>query len=224
MTLVDSAVGIAATLQAALAEVGVAIVPEQVWPFIGVPLEATLAGLGLSVDAGTVVARYRQLYPLTGVPVTTLLPGAAEAVEAVHARGGRVLVVSAKVEPAVRAVLARVGLDRGDRAVDEVAGGLFAAGKGGRLAASGAEVYVGDHPGDVEAARAAGAVAVAVTTGPHPAGELRACGPDVVLTDLRAFPDWLAGFDAGRTGEGLGSRRPTRPSGAAGSERGCPRR
>ena len=146
-----------------------------------------------------VVARYRQLYPRIGVPSITLLPGAAEAFEAVHALGGQVMVVSAKVEPAVRAVLRHVDLGCGGvRSADQVAGGLFGAQKGVRLAASGAHVYVGDHPGDVEAARVAGAVAVAVATGPCGATELAACGADVVLADLRSFPGWLAGFDAER--------------------------
>jgi phosphoglycolate phosphatase len=54
----------------------------------------------------------------------------------------------------------------------------------------GAGIFVGDHPGDVAAARAAGAVAVAVATGPFPAQGLAEA--DVVLADLTAFPAWLA--------------------------------
>lgn len=203
MTLVDSSAGIAATLQAALAEVGVEITPEQVWPTIGVPLETALATIAPQVDRAAVVARYRELYPRTGVTSTTLLPGVAEAFRAVHARGGRVLVVSTKVEPAVRAVLRHVGLDRGESGADEVAGGLFAAEKGVRLVAARADAYVGDHPGDIEAARVAGAAAVAVATGPHTAAQLAACGADAVLDDLTAFPGWLADFEAVRAGRGL---------------------
>jgi phosphoglycolate phosphatase len=195
MTLVDSRAAIGATLQAALAEVGVGIAPEQAWPYNGVPLELTLDALAPHVDKVRVVARYRELYPRIGVPPTTLLPGAAQAVAAVHARGGRVLVVSTKVASAVRDVLAHVGLDRGAVGVDEIAGGLFGAEKGIRLAAAGAQVYVGDHPGDVEAAKVAGAVSVAVATGPHDAEQLAACGADVVLPGLRDFPDWLARFE-----------------------------
>jgi phosphoglycolate phosphatase len=201
MTLVDSSAGIAATLQAVLAEVGVEIVPEQAWPYNGLPLVETFEGLAPEADRVVAAARYRQLYPRLGVGLTTLLPGAVEAFRAVHAHAGRVLVVSTKVEPAVRAVLRQVGLDRGPQAADEVAGGLFAAEKGVRLAAAGAHVYVGDHPGDVEAARCAGAVSVAVPTGPHSAAELTACGAEVVLPDLTAFPQWLAGFEEDRAGQ-----------------------
>jgi phosphoglycolate phosphatase len=194
MTLVDSAAGIVATLAAACAEQGVEVDPGEVWRWIGVPLEATLAAIAPDVDPVATAARYRALYPAYGVRPTTLLPGAAQAVEAVHDLGGRVLVVSTKIEPAVRAVLDHVGLDAGRRAPDLVVGGLFAAAKGVRLAAEGADVYVGDHPGDVEAAVVAGATSVAVATGPHPAADLVAAGADVVLADLTAFPAWLRAF------------------------------
>ena len=55
----------------------------------------------------------------------------------------------------------------------------------------GAQVYVGDHPGDVVAAIGADAVSVAVSTGPTPAAELSAAGADVVLESLASFPEWL---------------------------------
>jgi phosphoglycolate phosphatase len=46
--------------------------------------------------------------------------------------------------------------------------------------------------GDVVGARGAGAVAVAVATGPTSRADLEAAGADVVLDDLSAFPDWWA--------------------------------
>lgn len=194
LTLVDSAAAIVATLQAALAEVGVEITPEQVWPTIGVGLQEALLDLAPDVDAQAVVSSYRQLYPRYGVPITTLLPGAAEAFRAVRRHGGRVLVVSAKIESAVRASLHHVGLDVAELAPEEIVGGLFGAAKGVRLAEAGADVYVGDHPGDVEAARVAGAVSVGVATGPHSADALLAHGADIVLPDLTAFTPWLDEF------------------------------
>jgi phosphoglycolate phosphatase len=191
MTLVDSAAGIAATVQVALAEIGHHVTAEQLWPLVGVPLETALAAVAPGIDAVAIARRYRQLYPDHGIPPITVLPGAAAALEAVHAAGGRVLVVSAKVEAAVRQVLAHVGLDQPPLAPDLVAGGRFATAKGTLLRREGADVYVGDHPGDVEAARVGGAVAVAVATGPYSPEELVEAGADVVLPDLRAFPRWL---------------------------------
>lgn len=186
MTLVDSREGIAATLQATLGEYGVSATAAELWPLMGVPLDQVLAPFLAPEHIAAATARYRVLYPALGVPLTTLLPGAAEALATVRAFGGRVVVVSAKAEPAVHLVLDQVGIS-----ADVVAGDLFAQAKAGALAAHGVSVYVGDHTGDVAGALAAGAAAVAVTTGPVAADELRAAGAHVVLDTLLDLPHWL---------------------------------
>jgi phosphoglycolate phosphatase-like HAD superfamily hydrolase len=45
---------------------------------------------------------------------------------------------------------------------------------------------IGDHPNDINAARANGVACVAVATGLSPADELRAHGPDYLVDDLRS--------------------------------------
>jgi pyridinium-3,5-biscarboxylic acid mononucleotide sulfurtransferase len=186
MTLVDSRAGIAGTIQAVLAELDVRITDEQVWQGIGTPLQQMFGPFVPAHQMADAVLRYRELYPTTGVPGITLLPGAAEAFAAVRALHGRVVVVSTKVESAVRLVLDHVGL-----AADVVVGGLYGPDKGLALAEHGVSVYVGDHLGDVAGARAAGATSVAVATGPHTADVLRSGGADVVLASLTELPAWL---------------------------------
>ena len=186
LTLVDSADGIVVTFAESARRVGVSIDPEAMRPLIGAPLETACEALLPPHLVAPVVCRYRELYSTLGVPRTTLLPGAAQAVAAVRAHGGRAVVVSAKIQPAVDAVLEHVGLD-----VDEAIGGLYAAAKGEALRAHGATAHVGDHPADVVGAHAANAVAVGVTTGFHDAAALWAAGADVVLTGLADFPHWL---------------------------------
>jgi phosphoglycolate phosphatase len=198
LTLVDSTEGIAATFAAAVAAcpggAGISITRAQIWPYIGLPLEATVAGLVPQIDPDLLVHEYRSRYAEIGVPLTRLLPGAEQALRAVREAGGRVLVVSAKAEVGVRDVLTEVGLDQPDVRPDLVVGGLFGAAKGKRLIVEGADVYVGDHSGDVQAARVAGALSVVVCTGPESATTLAAVGADVILDDLLAFPNWLATF------------------------------
>jgi phosphoglycolate phosphatase len=198
MTLVDSTDGITATLAAAVAASpggeGVRIGREEVWPWVGLPLEATVAALAPSTDPDRVIREYRARYAEIGVPMTRLLPGATEALGAVREAGGRVLVVSAKAEIGVRDVLIEVGLDQPEVRPDVVVGGLFGAAKGDRLIVEGAQVYVGDHSGDVQAARVAGALSVVVCTGPQSAATLATAGADVILEDLRGFPEWLSTF------------------------------
>lgn len=58
--------------------------------------------------------------------------------------------------------------------------------------AAGEVVVVGDTVLDVAAARANGAVAIAVATGGQTAAQLAAAGADVVLASLHELPGWLA--------------------------------
>ncbi|HMG30964.1 MAG TPA: ATP-dependent sacrificial sulfur transferase LarE [Jiangellaceae bacterium] len=189
LTLVDSADGVVATFVEAGRRLGVTVDAEAVRATIGVPLEDAMARFLPTHLADDGVRIYRELYPTMGVTSTALMPGATEAVAAVHAHGGRAAVVSAKIQAAVDAVLDHVGLD-----VDDAVGDLYADAKGDALRVNGATAHVGDHPGDMIGARAAGVVAVGVTTGSHDATALRAAGADVVLADLLDFPHWLDEF------------------------------
>src|SRR5205085_10262253 len=123
---------------------------------------------------------------------TELLPGVRDAIGAVHARGGKVIVITAKETTNAQMHIEHLGLP-----ADEVLGLRYADGKTDALREHGASVYVGDHLSDVRAAQRAGVLSVAVTTGPFAAEALTEAGADVVLPNLIGFPDWLAGtFDA----------------------------
>ncbi|MGH3318948.1 MAG: ATP-dependent sacrificial sulfur transferase LarE [Streptosporangiaceae bacterium] len=186
LTLVDSRAGIAAVADALSAESGVPIDTPAIVDSIGSPLSEELSRWFPPDRVSWAADRFRILYPELAVPRSTLLPGAAEAVAAVRRLGGRPVVVSAKYEPNVRATLEHVGLD-----VDEVVGSRYGGDKGTALREYRTSVYVGDHRGDIEAARAAGAVGVGVATGRLDAAALRSAGADVALADLTEFPGWL---------------------------------
>jgi uncharacterized protein len=186
MTLLDTRPGIAAAFRALSDETGVPIDTDAVTSRLGPPLEQELA-LWYPVErVAGLVTRYRELYPEHAIDPSELLPGAREAVDAVRAQHGRVVVVTAK-----HPRLARLHLDRVGLAVDEVVGLAWQDGKATALADRGAAVYVGDHRADVLAGRSAGAAAVAVATGGIDAATLAAAGADVVLPDLTGFPAWL---------------------------------
>ncbi|WP_030591185.1 HAD family hydrolase [Streptomyces globisporus] len=193
MTLIDSRPGIAAAFRVLSAETGVPIDEELVVSRLGPPLETELAHWFPAEQVAAVGDRYRQLYPDHAIAPSTALPGARESVDAVRALGGRAIVVTAKYEPNAKLHLAHLGIEP-----DTVIGSLWAEAKGEALREHAARVYVGDHVGDVRGAREAGALSVAVTTGPCDERELRTAGADVVLADLTEFPAWLAAFAAER--------------------------
>lgn len=191
MTLVDSADAIVDGVRHACEQHGVE--PDDAWvrSTVGLPLDQVFAVLLPDVPYADPLALYRARYLSHGLAMQSLLPYAREVLHAVTADGWDVVVVSAKKDTHVQRVLEVVGLDG---YVGTVVGERFGDEKGETLREHGAEVYVGDHTGDVVGARLAGAVAVAVATGPTSADELRDAGADVVLDDLTGFLPWWRGF------------------------------
>ncbi|MGW0860296.1 HAD family hydrolase [Streptomyces sp. NPDC002690] len=194
MTLIDSRAGIKANYLALSAETGVPIDADLVVSRLGPPVDEELTNWFPADRVAATADRYRETYPRHAIVPTTAMPGARAAIEAVQALGGRAIVVTAKFQPSAELHCTHLGLTP-----DLVIGSLWAEAKGKALLAEGAQVYVGDHVGDVRGARVAGAVSVGVTTGPCDAEELRAAGADVVLSDLTAFPAWLREYEARRT-------------------------
>ena len=180
LTLVDSRPSVVAVAELLAQEYGVAI-DGHLWASrLGPPLEQELAHWVAPELVDEVADRYRALMREHGVALSVALPGAAEAVEAVR-RHGRAVVVTAKQKALAEQTLAFLGIE-----VDAVHGWLWGPKKAEALLAECATVYVGDHPHDVDGARAAGAVSIGVRTGgSEPAGA------DVVLDDLTAFPEEL---------------------------------
>ncbi|MEU5363274.1 HAD family hydrolase [Streptomyces sp. NPDC005925] len=187
MTLIDSRPGIRACYRALSERTGTYIDADLAVTRLGPPLAEELAHWFPDGEVAAVADMYRAMYPTTAIATSPAMPGAREAMAAVRQAGGRAIVVTAKYEPNAKLHLAHLGIEP-----DAVVGGLWAEQKAEALREYGAGIYVGDHLGDVRGARTAGALAVAVATGPCDATELRRAGADVVLADLTEFPAWLA--------------------------------
>jgi uncharacterized protein len=186
MTLIDTRPGIAAVWDALAAETGVVIDSADAVSRLGPPLDEEMERWFPAHRIAEMGERFRVLYPGLAVEPTPAFAGARAAIDAVHRHGGRVLVVTGKYGPNAQLHLDHLGLH-----VDDLVGWLWGAEKARALLEHGASIYVGDHLGDIEGARAANALSVAVPTGPITAHELRAAGADVVLDDLAGFPTWL---------------------------------
>ena len=199
MTLIDSQQGIGEVYRVLTAETGVPIDADLASSRLGPPLETELAEWFPAADVPAMATRYREIYRSYAIERTPLLPGAAEAVDAVHAAGGRVIVVTSKFTGNARLHLDHTGLD-----ADELVGSAHGDGKRDALLQFRAHWYVGDHVADMRSARAAaeiapelGIVAVGVTTGPCDARELADAGADDILPDLVGFPGLLAKRESG---------------------------
>jgi phosphoglycolate phosphatase len=188
MTLIDPRPGMVRVLDELAQETGLPLDGEHFAANLGPPLDHVLRGFGVPEElVPGMVARFRELYPEIVVPATVALPGAADALAAVRALGGRILVVTGKYRPNAAKHIAALGWE-----VDWLVGELWAGGKADALRTHGASIYVGDHVGDMIGAVAAEVYPVGVLTGPCDEEQLRAAGAELVLPDLTGFADWLA--------------------------------
>jgi phosphoglycolate phosphatase len=192
MTLIDSRPGIKAAYQALTAKTGVYVDADLVIDRLGPPLRHEMAQWFPADRVEEAVTTYRALYPDYAIEPTVPMPGALSALDAVRAFGLRVVIVTSKLGR-----LARLHLDHLGLAADEVVGDLFAEGKGAALIEHGVRWYVGDHVGDMVAARTAQVPGIGVTTGPCSADDLRAAGAAYVLPGLTGFPALLRDIAVG---------------------------
>lgn len=187
MTLIDSRPGIAAVFRALSAETGVYIDADAAVTRLGPPLDLELSNWYPTAAVPEMADRYRALYPTIAIEPTTLMPGVASSIEAIRAVGGRVIVITSKFAGNAALHLEHCGI-----VADELVGWAFADGKRDALRQHGAHAYVGDFIADMVAARSAGSMAIGVVTGPSSEQELISAGADVVLSNLRQFPEWFA--------------------------------
>jgi phosphoglycolate phosphatase len=192
MTLIDPRRSIRSALHALGDESGTAIDVELVVSTLGPPLETALSPWFSGGALEQACWRFRQLHgPILEVE-TDPMPGAVQAVRAVSDVGGKTVVITAKYEPHAHSSLRAVGI-----VADAVVGWRYGPAKGEALRDHDAQIYVGDHPADIVAARVGGTLSVAVATGATTRSDLEEAGADVVLPSLLAFPSWLEGWLAG---------------------------
>jgi len=183
MTLIDSRPAILASFAAVARETGVPLDLEQADARLGIKLEDEL-GYWFPPDRIEAAAQiYRRNYITLAPENTAALPGAAAAIRAVRDAGNRAVIITAKHRVSVEPSLRATGLE-----ADEIFSFVHGPEKAVVMREIGVVAYVGDTPADVDAATAAGAVAVGVPTGSFGAEALAQA--DVVLRDLTGFPEW----------------------------------
>jgi phosphoglycolate phosphatase len=186
MTLIDSRPGIKAAYDTLAAETGIAIDSDLIVTRLGPPIEVEIANWFPPDLVQAMADRYRDLYTAYAITGSRPMPGMVEALAAVRAHQSRSIVVTAKSARHATAQVEHLRLD-----VDEVHGGVWRDGKSEVLVAAGAVVYVGDHPHDMAAARAAEIAGVGLATGTSSRQDLADAGAEVVLDSLVEFPEWL---------------------------------
>ncbi len=168
---------------------------EQVRSAVGGGLDLAIAKLAGPETVEEALKIYRAYFATTMLDDVTLLPGARDLLESLHARGAKLAVFTNKHGPSSRTICEHLGitplLDGIFGAVDtpwlkpQIEFALHVFKELGADAAS--TLLVGDSPWDVQAGKNGGFSSWCVTTGTHNAAELAAAGADKVFSDLIAL-------------------------------------
>ena len=202
-TLADSTALIARAIQAACRDLGVPPPADSAAKYvIGLGFISAVKHVAPTLDPAeyrTFSAAYRAHY-LAEEPEIPLFQGARELLEELDAAGYLIAVATGKSRAGLEHAIARAGL-----------GGVFHATRCGdeglpkphpdmllnlmSFLASAPErtLMIGDTTHDLELARNAGAAAVAVTYGAHPASELVQAAPLAVVNSVGELRAWLEG-------------------------------
>jgi phosphoglycolate phosphatase len=192
-TLVDSSPAIIECINYALARRGLPPAePQVVERGIGTPLEAMFASLAGVTDSAELVRLYREQFTRVFLPKSHLFPGVKQSLQTARNRGYRLAVATTKPRYYAEPILEHLGV----RSLFEAVTGAEEVSRLkpspdilhlalGRLGSTNEEtLYVGDHPVDVAAAKAAGIEVICVTTGFWRRAELERLRPAAVVETL----------------------------------------
>jgi phosphoglycolate phosphatase len=154
------------------------------------------------------LARYCAHHPTVMLAQTRLLPGAVDALRAVHGTGRRAAVCSNKPREFTLALLTHlqiadlvdVVIGPEDAARPKPAPEMLLLALERLGAGAGEALYVGDMVVDIQTARGAGVPVWVVPTGSDTPEALRQAAPDRVLRDLRELTAWLTASKERRQG------------------------
>ncbi|MDX5360037.1 MAG: HAD-IA family hydrolase [Alphaproteobacteria bacterium] len=205
-TLIDSQHVIVACMENAFARHGhPSPGAEAVRRIVGLSIEEAVMALMPGAEPrhiGPVATAYRDGFRtlrLSGQLQEPLFPGARAAVEALDAAGHLLGVATGKSRRGLDAVLALHGLrerfvtlQTADTHPSKPHPSMIVTAMAEAGAAPETTVMIGDTTYDIEMARAAGAHAIGVAWGYHPADELRDAGAHVVLDGFEALAPYVA--------------------------------
>jgi len=194
-TLVDSAHGIVAAMEATYAALGLAApAADAVRRVVGLSLSEAMAALRPDVDRhvhDAMAETYRRAFQAIrerGEHREALFPGAAETVARLDAHGYLLGIATGKSRRGLRHTLELAGLDpcfctlqTADDAPSKPHPEMLRRAIAECGAAPARTVMIGDTTYDMEMAGAAGVAPIGVTWGHHAAADLRAAGADCVV-------------------------------------------
>jgi len=200
-TLIDGYDAIGDALAFAMRALGEEPLPNvRVRTMVGHGLETLVADAVGPARAAEGVRLFRQRYPQVAVEKSHLLPGAADVLAALQARGHRMALASNKPAPFSRMILEAKGILSRFEAIagpDETTPAkpdpaMLYQLMSGAGASADRTICIGDMEVDADFARAAGCRVVLIPGGSRTREELLGVVADGFLDSIAALPAWLA--------------------------------
>ncbi len=205
-TLIDSAVGITRCVSYSLERMGhPGLTEAELRTWIGPALRVSYSTLfASSTDVESAVELYRERFETDGWREHTVYDGIGETVEALHAAGHRLAVVTAKNEPHARKIIETLPFGhRFEQIVGATLDGRLShkpeliAEALSRLSLSTTDcIMIGDRHMDIEGARHHGMHGIGVLWGFGSAAELTAAGSSALVASPYDLPDLVMAVQA----------------------------
>lgn len=199
-TLIDGYAAIGDALGFAMSRLGLAAPSAaDVRSMVGHGLERLIAEAAGEENVSEGVRLFRQRYPEVAVSRSELLPGVADVLATLQARGAALAVASNKPPDFSRLILEAKGVARFFRAIEGPGPAMPAKPDPTMLrramaeagAVPSATLVVGDMEVDSEFARAAGCAVVLIASGSRTREQLARTDADALLDDIGELPGWL---------------------------------
>jgi phosphoglycolate phosphatase len=199
-TLIDGYAAIGDALGYAMSRLGLPVpAPAEVRSMVGHGLERLIEQAAGKQNVSEGVRLFRQRYPEVAVSRSQLLPGVADVLATLEARGCALALASNKPPDFSRLILEAKGVARFFRAIEGPGPAMPAKPDPAMLrqamaqasADPSATLVVGDMEVDSEFARAGGCAVVLIASGSRSREELEQADADALLDDIGELPGWL---------------------------------
>jgi phosphoglycolate phosphatase len=183
LTLVDTREATAYAVREVNRELSAAVDVEEFVRRLGPPIKAELECWIDKSDIDLAVACFRKAFTSeTGLAKLSPAPGAVELLAWMDKESHAAVVITSRLQSVASKILGQCGMDP-----SALYGGLTGIEKASAMTHEGISFYVGDHPLDMEGARAAGVHGIGITSGSHTGSELREAGAEAVFPSLMAL-------------------------------------
>lgn len=181
-TLMDTSKGIVETVGSVLELFDISFREAQLFERLNLPLDQIFEPWAHLIDVEEAKRVFQKSYLKIAMSQSYVLPGVQEFLDELRNSNSHVIIVSAKRQNNLEALVARLRFD-----FKEVVGEAYQEKKTQALRDLGAIAYIGDHPHDISSAHHVPCHGFATLTGFSQSEDFKEVSPELIVKDLREY-------------------------------------